>query len=206
MQNGIQDLWLWIDASAECNLACRLCYTRKMQLQSHLKPGTLRAILAMLRPHAAAIRALHMNWRGEPLLNAAFPELLSIVGAELQCTPVQWHTNGTLLNAALAEQLVNAHQNQSIYVSLDGGGKRPLRNVVNGSPRILLVFGRHTDVLREGPTGGIMQPSPKNFAPVKARPADLRKSRRGRARGSAILSRTLNAKSLWANESTEELV
>jgi len=114
---------MWIDVASTCNLKCRLCYTTAMQGREVMAPDLFARVLDRALSASALLRKLHLNWRGEPLANRRLPELLAHA---YRCAPaleIEWHTNGTLIRAALAERLIDASPNQTIYVSIDGGTK-----------------------------------------------------------------------------------
>ncbi|MBB5316677.1 radical SAM protein [Tunturibacter empetritectus] len=123
MLSSSDDLWLWIDSSSACNLACKLCYTTDMQGSDNMREDTLVVILKRVAESGLKLQALHLNWRGEPTLNPDLPLLLQRTEEHLPYFPVQWHTNGTMLTPEFAAKLVDAHSAQTIIFSLDGGTK-----------------------------------------------------------------------------------
>jgi len=80
-----------------------------------------RDILAWLEPVRPAIKVLHLNWRGEPLMNPRFEQLLGIYGDGWEGVPMHWHTNGLLLTRRRALRLVAAAPPHRMFVSIDGG-------------------------------------------------------------------------------------
>jgi MoaA/NifB/PqqE/SkfB family radical SAM enzyme len=114
-------VWLWIDPSNSCNLKCGCCYTKHSHGRTHLAPGLFRDILHWLEPVRPAIRVMHLNWRGEPLMNPHFERLLSIYGGGWESIPLHWHTNGLLLTRRRAGSLVAASPPHRMFVSIDGG-------------------------------------------------------------------------------------
>jgi len=112
-------LWVWVDAAATCNLACKLCYTATMQSKEVMQLVVFEALVRRLQETSASIVKFHLNWRGEPTSNPRLPSML----ARLADTrwDVEWHTNATLLHPALAARIVAANARQTIYLSLDGG-------------------------------------------------------------------------------------
>lgn len=117
-------LWLWIDPTRRCNLSCRLCYTKASHADVDLEPGTLETILgrlAALRTHR--VQRMHLNWRGEPLLNPRFPALWRLAASFCRDACVlEVHTNGTIVTDEAAQAFVDAAApDQLVYVSIDGG-------------------------------------------------------------------------------------
>ena len=61
-------VWLWLDPTTRCNLACRLCYTKLSHGKDDMTPKDLRRMLCDLRDSASVdVQTIHLNWRGEPL-------------------------------------------------------------------------------------------------------------------------------------------
>jgi sulfatase maturation enzyme AslB (radical SAM superfamily) len=119
------DLWLWLDPSQACNIACALCYTRESHARSFLSEDALSQVIANLRtvPNLC-IREITFNWRGEPLMNKRFPELLRMVCDGFPGTRVQFHTNAMLINRDVASRLIAVGREYFVYLSIDGGNQR----------------------------------------------------------------------------------
>lgn len=117
-------IWVWMDVSATCNLACRDCYTKHAHMPKLMSEDDFRIVIQKLTAPNLQVEKLHLNWRGEPLTNKQFPALLHIKRLLLPKTPLEFHTNGMLVDLPLARELVSAttHLDQ-IYVSIDGGNK-----------------------------------------------------------------------------------
>ena len=117
-------VWLWLDPTTRCNLACRLCYTKLSHGKDDMTPKDLRRMLCDLRDSASVdVQTIHLNWRGEPLMNPRFAELLATVGEVMPTIPLQWHTNGTMLTEKRVEEIVSVDFDHKIFVSLDGGNR-----------------------------------------------------------------------------------
>ncbi|MBL6431274.1 MAG: radical SAM protein [Alphaproteobacteria bacterium] len=117
-------VWLWLDPTTRCNLACRLCYTKLSHGKDDMTPEDLRSMLCDLRDSASVdVQTIHLNWRGEPLMNPRFAELLATVGEVMPAMPLQWHTNGTMLTEKRVEEIVSVDFDHKIFVSLDGGNR-----------------------------------------------------------------------------------
>jgi sulfatase maturation enzyme AslB (radical SAM superfamily) len=114
-------LWIWLDPTRRCNLACEFCYTKHSHARDDMSPETLNRILDQLEPVKKSIRVVHLNWRGEPLMNARFEELLQLYFERWPEVPMHWHTNGILLTPRRAERLVGASRPHTLFVSIDGG-------------------------------------------------------------------------------------
>jgi MoaA/NifB/PqqE/SkfB family radical SAM enzyme len=123
--NVVHPIWLWIDPTSRCNLACRLCYTKFSHGKLDLDPSQLEEALAQIATaQSLEVKGIHLNWRGEPLMNPRFEELLAITRRLLPDAPLQWHTNGTMLTAKRVRQILDVPYTHKIFVSLDGGNAR----------------------------------------------------------------------------------
>ena len=117
-------VWLWLDPTTRCNLACRLCYTKASHGREDMQPDDLRKMLDDLaRSSAINVQSIHLNWRGEPLMNPRFHELLQTVADVMPNVKLQWHTNGTLLTERRIEEIMSVRFAHKIFVSLDGGNR-----------------------------------------------------------------------------------
>lgn len=117
-------IWLWLDPTTRCNLACRLCYTKLSHGTDDMTPENLRKMLADLEQNPAVdVQSIHLNWRGEPLMNPRFHELLQAVADVMPDIKLQWHTNGTMLTQKRVAQLMEVQFPHKIFVSLDGGNR-----------------------------------------------------------------------------------
>jgi sulfatase maturation enzyme AslB (radical SAM superfamily) len=115
-------VWLWLDPTTRCNLACRLCYTKESHGKLDLDPADLEQALIKLRDSPALeVKTIHLNWRGEPLMNNRFHELLAVTRDIMPDIQLQWHTNGTMLTRKRARQLLEVKHRHKIFVSIDGG-------------------------------------------------------------------------------------
>lgn len=118
-------VWLWVDPTRRCNLSCELCYTKLSHAQQDLSPKDFEAILDNVEADPSLdISLVHLNWRGEPLLNPRFTELLDVLARRPRPLPAHWHTNGTIIHPKLAAAIVAHSGPQMIYVSIDGGNER----------------------------------------------------------------------------------
>lgn len=119
------DLWLWLDPSQSCNIACALCYTRESHARRFLNEDTLHRLIANLRAVSGLrFHEITFNWRGEPLMNKRFPELLKIVCDGFPGTRVQFHTNAMLITRDVANRLMDVAREYFVYLSIDGGHRR----------------------------------------------------------------------------------
>ncbi len=115
-------VWLWLDPTTRCNLACRLCYTKQSHGRLDMDPGDLGQALAKLRSSPLLdVKTIHLNWRGEPLMNPRFNHLLKVTRDVYPDIPLQWHTNGTMLTDKRVREILAVPCRHKIFVSIDGG-------------------------------------------------------------------------------------
>ena len=115
-------LWIWMDVSATCNLACRDCYTKESHAPRLMTPHDFRLFMKKIAVPDVSVERFHLNWRGEPTTNKRLPDFLSIRRQLLPRTPLEFHTNGLLLNPKNSVELLSRTlPGDRIYVSIDGG-------------------------------------------------------------------------------------
>ena len=76
--------------------ACRTCGREDLH----------RALTTIAESPAMAVHGIHLNWRGEPLMNPRFHELLAVCAEVMPTVRLQWHTNGTMLTARRAREIL----------------------------------------------------------------------------------------------------
>lgn len=117
-------VWLWLDPTTRCNLACRLCYTKLSHGTADMTPENLETMLRdMVDSPSIEIQSIHLNWRGEPLMNKRFSDLLRVVSEVTPSVPLQYHTNGTMLTEKRVADVLAVDYPHTIFVSLDGGNR-----------------------------------------------------------------------------------
>lgn len=117
-------VWLWLDPTTRCNLSCRLCYTKQSHGKLDLDPEDLLFVLSRIAASPdIEVKTIHLNWRGEPLMNGRFSELLAVVRDTMPDVYLQWHTNGTLLTKKRVQQIMDVGYKHKIFVSIDGGNE-----------------------------------------------------------------------------------
>ena len=107
---------LWVETSARCNLACRLCINKDIDasLKGDMDLGLFKKIIGDACGYVFDVNLFH---RGEPLLNKNIVEMVQYAHSKNIKTRI--HTNGTLLNSGLSESLIRAGLN-FISFSVDG--------------------------------------------------------------------------------------
>lgn len=116
-----------IEPSLECNLECVMCPWRELRPeQAQMTPETFERIAAYL--HLA--REVDFTGGGEPTTNPRLPDMVQRV-KEAGCQ-VGFSTNGTLLDATLAERLVSLGQDW-ISFSVDGATAETYERIRQGA-------------------------------------------------------------------------
>ncbi len=107
---------LWIETSARCNLACRLCVNKDIEasLKGDMDFGLFKKIIDEACDYVSDVNLFH---RGEPLLNKNIVEMVQY--AHNKNIKTRIHTNGTLLDSGISEKLIKAGLN-FISFSVDG--------------------------------------------------------------------------------------
>ena len=60
-------VWLWMDASRSCNLACKFCYSKASHKNQHMAPEDFRNYLdKLMGSDQITIQKMNLNWRGGP--------------------------------------------------------------------------------------------------------------------------------------------
>lgn len=118
----VRPVWLWLDPTTRCNLACKLCYTKQSHGKLDMDPEDLSGALRRLMASPTVdVKTIHLNWRGEPLMNPRFAELLAVTRDVMPHIKLQWHTNGTMLTKKRVHEVLKVGHNHKIFVSIDGG-------------------------------------------------------------------------------------
>lgn len=116
-------LWLWIDPTRECGLKCTFCYTKRSHAAEHLSVEKFAKYLDVILNAEVVVQQLTLNWRGDPLMAPELFGLLKEINKRDVGFPVEFHTNGTTITPAVAQELVSVAGRVSIFVSIDGGNQ-----------------------------------------------------------------------------------
>jgi sulfatase maturation enzyme AslB (radical SAM superfamily) len=124
---ALHPAWCWFDVSQTCNLSCLLCYTKASHAPRYMRARDFSNFFAKLaESKTITLQEITLNWRGEPLTNPEFPDIVreaSALTVRYGLSPPDWHTNGTLITAKMARTLVDSAAYQKIWVSIDGGNR-----------------------------------------------------------------------------------
>ncbi len=119
----MKPLWIWIDPTKQCDLKCKLCYTKQFHREEHLEVSTFKKIIDSIFSSQVIVQKFHLNWKGEPLLNPNLIEIIELLESYNLYFPWEFHTNGTSIDEEYALKLMKTIKTGSIYVSIDGGNK-----------------------------------------------------------------------------------
>jgi len=124
------------ESSNACNLRCVMCYhvdaelpvTKTTSVQ-HMQLETFKKIVDECAKNG--LPALKLSWRGEPMLNENFTEMLRYAKSKgiLEVTSL---TNATLMNEAICHEIVAAKLDQ-LVISIDGFTKETYEKIRVGA-------------------------------------------------------------------------
>jgi radical SAM protein with 4Fe4S-binding SPASM domain len=107
---------LWVESSSRCNLRCPMCPNK--DLCSDEKGLMDFALFTKIVDEARHfINDMYLHHRGEPLLNPAFFDMITY--AREAGIQTRFHSNGTVLDQAKAEKLLQARPDLASF-SVDG--------------------------------------------------------------------------------------
>jgi len=109
-------LRLWVESASCCNLKCVMCPNKDFRAD---EKGLMRIELfrKIVDECCHFVGDIYLHHRGEPLLNPALFDMIRYANAAGVRT--RFHSNGTLLNAEKAEQLLEAGP-KMVSFSVDG--------------------------------------------------------------------------------------
>ncbi len=122
-------LRLWIETASACNLRCVMCPNKDVAADAKglMRLDLFDRVIGQARRFAHDV---YLHHRGEPLLNPALFDMIRIArGAGLK---VRFHTNGTLLDEARAERLLDVGPNL-VSFSFDGFSKAAYEQIRVGA-------------------------------------------------------------------------
>jgi len=107
---------LWIEPTNRCNLACVMCPNKEFP-KSELGMMDLNLYKSLIDQAKGFIHDVNLHHRGESTLH---PNLIDMIRyADVRCVKTKLHTNGTMLNETLAEELIRSGL-RLISFSFDG--------------------------------------------------------------------------------------
>ncbi|MFN8343455.1 MAG: SPASM domain-containing protein [Spirosomataceae bacterium] len=127
-----------------------------------MTPETLRRILDKIEyQDRFLVQQITFNWRGEPLMNKQYIELLRVFEGRRYIYDLQFHTNATLLTEKTVKSLLSIKVPYTVYLSIDGGsaashdlhrGLGTFKKAMRGARELLSQRGE-----RKNPTVGLYQ-------------------------------------------------
>lgn len=107
---------LWIESTSVCNLRCIMCLNRDLSQndKGFMDFSLYKKIIDEVKDY---VHDIYLHHRGEPLLH---PRLADMIGyAKTNGINVRFHTNGTLLNQKIAEDILSSGPDL-VSFSIDG--------------------------------------------------------------------------------------
>jgi radical SAM protein with 4Fe4S-binding SPASM domain len=135
------------ETSNVCNLRCSMCFqvdealpVLKTTSVPFMSMDTFKKIVDECSKNK--IPALKLNWRGEPMLNTNFAEMLRYAKTKgiLEVTSL---TNGTLMNEDMCHAIVDAKMDQ-LVISIDGFTKEIYEKIRVGADYDVVINNLHT--------------------------------------------------------------
>lgn len=105
-------LYLWIEPTNRCNLRCPMCpqSAGMKRPAGHMPPERLENIMDQA---AGKAHLVSLHFAGEPLMHRDIAALVRTVSG--RGIPVIMHTNGTLFNADIGRELIEAGLDQVVF-------------------------------------------------------------------------------------------
>ena len=117
----ISPLCLDLEVASICDLACSFCYRQYVSTPDKIMKKEL-AFSLIDQAAKLKIPSMKFNWRGEPLLNPKFPEIVSYAKKK-GILETLINTNATKLDEKMSEKIIKSGLDLMIY-SFDGGTKK----------------------------------------------------------------------------------
>jgi len=119
--NKIKPLCLDLEVASICDLACSFCYRQYVATPDKIMKKEL-AFKLIDQASKLGIPSMKFNWRGEPLLNPKFPEIVDYA-KQKGILETLINTNATKLDEKMSEDIIKSGLDVMIY-SFDGGTKK----------------------------------------------------------------------------------
>ena len=119
--NKIKPLCLDLEVASICDLACSFCYRQYVATPDKIMKKEL-AFKLIDQASKLGIPSMKFNWRGEPLLNPKFPEIVNYA-KQKGILETLINTNATKLDEKMSEDIIKSGLDIMIY-SFDGGTKK----------------------------------------------------------------------------------
>ena len=119
--NKIKPLCLDLEVASVCDLACSFCYRQYVATPDKIMNKEL-AFKLIDQASILGIPSIKFNWRGEPLLNPKFPEIVDYA-KQKGILETLINTNATKLDEKMSERIIKSGLDIMIY-SFDGGTKK----------------------------------------------------------------------------------
>jgi MoaA/NifB/PqqE/SkfB family radical SAM enzyme len=129
LENNYVPLCIDIEVASICDLACPFCYRESLATPDKI---IKRDLYFQIVDQAVemGVPSLKLNWRGEPLMHNALPEMI-LYAKQKGILEVIINTNATHLSEKMAHRLIDSGLDFMIY-SFDGGTKETYESMRPG--------------------------------------------------------------------------
>lgn len=141
-----------IESSSYCNADCIMCPREQLTRDKGNMPMALyRKIIDECAEHRRYVRLIQPFMFGEPFINRRLVEMIRYAKQKLPRTPVNVSTNGSLITAAKAQEIIDCGLDK-INIDIDGATKETFEQVRVGldyervveNARLLMALKRKT--------------------------------------------------------------
>lgn len=123
---------LYVELATHCNLGCAMCVKHSLGwdcADGFMEPATFESLV----PFFPRLDTLNLNGVGESLLHPELPDFIALARTQVpESCRIGFQTNGMLLDAPLAERLVQSGLNR-ICFSVDSPDPRQMSDLRTGS-------------------------------------------------------------------------
>ena len=119
--SDLKPLCIDIETASVCDLACPHCYRQFIATPDKIMSKDL-AFKIIDQASKLSVPSMKFNWRGEPLLNPALPEIIDYAKKNGVLETII-NTNATKLNLEMSKKIIDSGLDLMIY-SFDGGSKK----------------------------------------------------------------------------------
>lgn len=118
-----------IESSSHCNAECIMCPREQLtRTKGNMTLELYRKIIDECARHRRQVRLIQPFMFGEPFINKRLVEMIQYTKQRLPSTPVNVSTNGSLLNPAKAQEIVDSGLDK-INIDIDGASKETFEGV-----------------------------------------------------------------------------
>lgn len=118
-----------IESSSHCNADCIMCPREQLtRTKGNMTFDLYRKIIDECARHRRQVRLIQPFMFGEPFINKRLVEMIQYTRHRMPSTPVNVSTNGSLLNPAKAQEILDSGLDK-INIDIDGASKETFEGV-----------------------------------------------------------------------------